>query len=356
MKMKKNTVKKTPTKKEPSLKPVAVWLFFCAFAVFAMAVIGAITRLTESGLSIVEWKPVAGALPPVNDIEWQQAFDAYKKSPQYKVVNYGMELAEFKRIFFWEWIHRLWGRLIGVFYALPLLFFWRRIPQSRKGAFLAVLFLGAMQGALGWWMVKSGLVKEPSVSPYRLAAHLMLAAVIYVSLFRLALVMGVRKSPDAAKLTNLRGLAFGAFCMVLVTMIWGAFTAGLDAGLVYNDTFPYMGKNLWPSEMLEYKPLWKGFFAEHATVQFTHRVLAVLTFLKVMLLVGKALPFNPPTRLRRLFIGAGVLACTQVGLGVMTVLTHVHIHAAAAHQAGAFLLLTVLAWLLHEIPHVAKEK
>lgn len=343
-------------KKEKSLKPAAAWLFICAGAVFLMAVIGAITRLTESGLSIVEWKPVAGALPPLNEAEWQREFAAYKQSPQYKAVNYGMELADFKRIFFWEWLHRLWGRLIGVLYALPLLFFWRRIPAERRGAFFGILCLGALQGAVGWWMVKSGLVKDPAVSHYRLAAHLMLAVLIYGCLFRLGLSTGVAPSQDAGRLAALRGFARAALLAVVLTMTWGAFTAGLDAGLVYNDVFPYMGKHLWPSEMLDYKPLWKAFFEDHATVQFTHRVLAALTLLKVLLLVKKGLAFNPPPRIRKLFIAAGIVAVLQVSLGVAAVLTKVHIHVAAAHQAGALALLTVLVWLLHEIPVVHKEK
>lgn len=343
-------------KKKPSLKPVAVWLFFCAFMVFAMAVIGAITRLTESGLSIVEWQPIAGALPPLNPAEWEAAFKAYKSSPQYKLVNYGMELAEFKKIFFWEWLHRFWGRAIGVVYAVPLLFFWARLPQEKRGSALFILFLGAAQGALGWWMVKSGLVKDPAVSHYRLAAHLMLAVFIYSCLFRLGLSIGLRKADDAAKLTGLRGLVFGTLVMAVLTMTWGAFTAGLDAGLVYNDTFPRMGRTYWPQEMFEFKPMWKAFVAEHATVQFTHRVLAVITLLKVILLITKAMPFNPPPRLRRLFTALGVIALGQVGLGVATILTKVHVHVAATHQAGALLLLTVLLWLRHEIPHIVKEK
>lgn len=341
--------------KEKSLKPVAVWLFICAAAVFLMAVIGAITRLTESGLSIVEWKPVSGALPPLNEAEWLKEFESYKQSPQYRAVNYGMELPEFKRIFFWEWLHRLWGRLIGVIYAVPLFFFWRRIPAERRGAFLGVLFLGALQGAVGWWMVASGLVNDPAVSHYRLAAHLMLAVLIYGCLFRLALSTGVAPSQNGGRLSGVRNFARATLAAVVLTMTWGAFTAGLDAGLVYNDTFPYMGQNLWPSEMLAYRPLWQGFFEDHATVQFTHRVLAVLTLLKVFLLIRKAMPFNPPARIKKLLIAAGVIGTAQVGLGAATVLTKVHIHVAATHQAGALALLTVLVWLLHEIPVAGKE-
>lgn len=351
-------VNKKPLKKEnkeASLKPVAAWLFFCAFAVFLMAIIGAITRLTESGLSIVRWEPIAGALPPLDAEGWNKAFAAYKESPQYLKINSGMDIEAFKKIFFWEWIHRLWGRLIGVFYALPMVFFWHRIPAERRGAFLGILALGGLQGAIGWWMVESGLVNEPSVSHYRLALHLMTAVIIYACLFRLALVIGLRPSRDAAKLSGLRKFTKACIAAVLLTMTWGAFTAGLDAGLVYNDTFPFMGDKLWPSEMLQFQPFWKAFFVEHATVQFTHRFLALLAFIKIMVLVKRGLPFNPPPRIRKLLIALVTVACAQVGLGIATVMSHVNIHAAATHQAGALTLLTLLVWLLHEIPPARKE-
>ncbi|HYD16940.1 MAG TPA: COX15/CtaA family protein [Patescibacteria group bacterium] len=353
---KKPAEKKRKEKKEPSLKPVMRWLFFCAASVFIMAVIGAITRLTESGLSIVRWEPIAGALPPLNAAEWDKAFDAYKQSPQYLKVNSGMDLAAFKQIFFWEWLHRLWGRLIGVFYALPLLYFWGRIPADKRPAFLGILALGGLQGLIGWWMVKSGLVNDPAVSHYRLALHLMTAVVIYACLFRLALVIGMRPVRDAGKLSRLRGFVRACIGAVLLTMTWGAFTAGLDAGMVYNDTFPYMGSELWPAELLQTKPLWRAILTEHASVQFIHRLLAVLAFIKILLLVKRALPFNPPARLRKILVGLAVAACAQVGLGVATVMSHVNIHAAASHQAGALVLLTLLVWLLHEIPVMKKEQ
>lgn len=348
--------KKKAKKKEPSLKPVAAWLFTCAFMVFAMAVIGAITRLTESGLSIVEWKPIAGALPPMNEADWQEAFTAYKASPQYKIVNYGMELAAFKNIFFWEWLHRLWGRLIGVVFALPLLYFWRRIPTAYRASCVFTLALGGVQGAIGFWMVRSGLVKDPAVSPYRLALHLMTAALIYALLLRLALSIGMRKAQDAAKLTGVKKLTLVTLGMAVATMTWGAFTAGLDAGMVYNDTFPYMGAHLWPSELFDVKPVWKAVLTEQASVQFTHRVLAVLTFGHIMLLIAKAMPFNPPPRLRNILLALGVMACLQVAMGVATVLSHVDVHVAAAHQAGAFAILTLLVWLAHEIPVIRQGK
>lgn len=343
------------TKKKFSSRPVAIWLFSCAAAVFLMALIGAVTRLTESGLSIVEWKPVTGAIPPLNDAGWQAAFDAYRQSPQYQKVNAGMTLAEFKGIFFWEWLHRLWGRLIGILYAVPLLFFWKRLPRESRPAFLSVLALGFLQGFMGWWMVKSGLVDQPAVSHYRLAAHLMLAFLIYGCLLRLALAFSLSPEKDAAKAHPLRGMVRSTLILAAITMTWGAFTAGLDGGMLYN-TFPTMNGYWLPPEMLQHKPLWRGFLDEPAVVQFTHRVLALLLFAKIMLLSFRARRFHCPPRMADVFAALAVMAVAQVLLGIGALLTQVNIYLATAHQAGAMIVLALLVWLLHEIPHIKKEK
>lgn len=342
--------------KSSVLRPVSTWLFVCAFAVLLMALVGAVTRLTESGLSIVEWKPVTGALPPLNDADWQAEFTKYKTSPQYKKVNAGMELADFKKIFFWEWLHRLWGRLIGLIYALPLLYFWKRLPPSSRPAFLGILALGAVQGGMGWFMVASGLVDAPQVSHYRLAAHLLLAFLIFGCLFRLGLAFRLEPSKDAGKIAHFRGLIRGALALAGVVMAWGAFTAGLDAGMVYNDTFPLMGSTIYPTEMLHYKPMHRAFFEEPATVQFTHRVLAILLLLKIFMIVGKARGFNLPGRVAKLFRALWVVALLQIALGISTIVTHVNIIVATAHQAGAVTIMAILVWLLHEIPIVEHEK
>lgn len=340
-----------------STTPIAAWLFTCAAAVFLMALIGAVTRLTESGLSIVEWKPVTGALPPTTEALWEREFDLYKTSPQYQKVNRGMTLEEFKRIYFWEWLHRLWGRLIGLVYFVPFLYFLlrKRLPEESKRYFYGILALGFLQGGMGWYMVKSGLVDEPAVSHYRLAAHLMLAFLIYACLFRLGLSFAVRPDFDAAKLSKMRGLVRGTLALAAVTMTWGAFVAGLRAGLLYN-TFPTMDGHWVPPELFQHRPLWSAFFEEPAVVQFTHRVLAVLTFIKVVLLARKARAFHPPARVARVFRGLLVVAAAQVGLGVATLLTQVDIVLAVCHQAGALALLTLLVWLLHEIPYVHWKK
>jgi cytochrome c oxidase assembly protein subunit 15 len=334
------------------VKSAAVWLFICAAAVFLMALIGAVTRLTESGLSIVEWKPVTGALPPLNEVDWNHAFDLYKTSPQYKIVNAGMSLADFRQIYFWEWLHRLWGRLIGVVYFIPLTYFWlkNKIPPSAKKPLLGILALGFLQGALGWFMVKSGLVDQPAVSHYRLAAHLGLAFVIFCSLFYMGLFLSVARDPAAEKMAPLRGWLLAALALVGVTMLWGAFVAGLRAGLIYNDEFPLMGRYLWPGEMFHDSPWWINFFENHAAVQFTHRVLAVTSFCVIFLTACKSLSCQCPPRLEKLFAALLLMACVQAGVGITTVMTHVNIVAATLHQAGALTLLAILTALLYNIP------
>lgn len=340
-----------------STKPIALWLFSCAVAVFGMALIGAITRLTESGLSIVEWKPVTGALPPLNAADWQHAFDLYRQSPQFLTVNTDMTLADFKQIFFWEWLHRLWGRLIGLAYLVPFLWFWKqgRLPRESLPALTGVLALGFLQGAMGWYMVKSGLVDMPAVSHYRLAAHLMLAFLIYGSLFRLGLAFALRPERDAGRLAPLRRMIRATILLAALVMIWGAFVAGLDAGMIYN-TFPLMDGHWFPPETLQYKPVWRAFFEDPATVQFTHRVLALLLFAKIIFLIWRSRSYHPPHRLKILFTVLGCAVLAQVALGITTLLTQVQIHVAVTHQAGALAVLTVLIWLLHEIPDIREVK
>ncbi len=336
-------------KPEPA---VARWLFFCAAFVFFIAVVGAITRLTESGLSIVQWQPVMGVVPPLNHADWLHEFKLYKTSPQYRDYNAGMSLAAFKHIFFWEWFHRLIDRLLGFVYAVPLIWFWRRgkISQNMKKPLLGILVLGGMQGVLGWYMVRSGLVHRPSVSHYRLAAHLMLAILIYACFIRAGCVFGAPREAGSEKLSGLRNLAHFAVAAVAVTMTWGAFTAGLRAGLLYDDSFPYMGRHLWPGEMFFYKPWWINFFNNPAAVQFTHRVMAVTTFSILLILVAWGRKLKPPPRLKRVLTGIAIMAFVQVGLGVSILLTRVNIIVAVAHQAGALTILALLMLLLYNIP------
>jgi cytochrome c oxidase assembly protein subunit 15 len=321
----------------------ANWLLICAAMVFLMATIGAVTRLTESGLSIAEWKPVTGALPPLNAAQWQAEFEVYKATPQYQQVNKGMELGDFKKIYFWEWLHRLWGRLIGLVFALPLAFFWvtRRVADDYKWKYVGLLALGGLQGVVGWWMVESGLIHNPAVSHYRLATHLALALTLGALMFWMALTLlrrdGALVTRPIASTPALRAhgrIAFGFLC---ITIIWGAFVAGLDAGLIYNE-WPMMGGHFMPSEMWFLKPAILNLFENHAAVQFTHRWLAFTTFVLVLSFAW---------RVRSPILATAVLL--QLGLGILTLLSHVVVPLAALHQAGAMVTLAALLYELHRV-------
>lgn len=328
----------------PARRAVALWLLIGAAMIFAMVVIGGITRLTESGLSIVEWKPVSGTLPPLTDSDWQAEFQKYQDSPQYRQVNRGMSLAEFKTIFWWEFIHRLWGRLIGVVFAIPMLVFWLRgaFDAALKRRVLLLFVLGGIQGAIGWWMVASGLKDIPAVSPYRLATHLGMALVIYgITLWTALGLLQPRRHAAAPG----QGAALGLLAAVSVTILAGAFVAGLDAGMIYNE-FPYMGAGLVPPDYWHPSlSILRNAFENHAAVQFHHRVLAVGT-------AGAALIFALWLARRGLIGWAGALAgsvALQITLGILTLLHQVPVDLGAAHQAGAVLVLSVVIGVLHRL-------
>lgn len=330
---------------------VAIWLYICCFAVLAMAVIGAVTRLTDSGLSMVEWRPIMGAIPPLNQEEWLRVFNLYREIPQYTEVNKGMSIDEFKNIFFWEWFHRVFGRLIGIIYFVPMVYFLitKQIPKTYLPAIFFFLFLGAMQGVMGWYMVTSGLADNTSVSHFRLAAHLGLAFVIFGLMLRSALRLTYVPTAHTAQLSPLKThINLSIFC-VSITVIWGAFVAGLDAGLLYN-SFPLMGQYPFPSELFDMRPIWDNFIHGPAGVQFTHRVLAIVTLFVIVGLYMKSRYFNPSIKLKKLFLLMLALVITQVGLGILTLLSGVSIYLAAMHQATAFLLLASLIWISYEIP------
>ncbi|NNG04573.1 MAG: heme A synthase [Inquilinus sp.] len=315
--------------------------------VFAMAVIGAITRLTESGLSSVEWRPLSGALPPLSDAEWQRVFDLYRETPEYRLRNAGMELAAFKQIFFWEWFHRLWGRLIGLVFALPFLAFWAtgRIARPLLPRLLGLLLLGALQGGLGWFMVLSGLVDQPAVSHYRLAAHLGLAIAIYALLLWQAWLLLFPADARARPAHRLGGHAVGALALLAATILWGAMVAGLDAGLAYN-TWPLMGGTLLPPEAWSLQPQWLNFLDNTALVQFTHRWLAIATAAAVIALWWRARRPEIPPALRRGAGAAAAMAGIQAGLGIATLLAQVPVWLGALHQGGALVLLGLLLWCI----------
>jgi cytochrome c oxidase assembly protein subunit 15 len=324
---------------------LSTWLFTCCGMIFVMVLVGAITRLTESGLSMVEWRAMIDMLPPLSDNAWQAEFAKYQLTPEYIQKNAGMGLESFKQIYFWEWFHRLWGRLIGLVYVLPHVYFWVRgmIPLHLKPRFMGFLLLGGLQGFLGWYMVKSGLVNEPRVSHYRLALHLGTAFLIFGLLWAQALLLWPRftnalaqHAPTRAQIAMLRPHALIAFVVLVLTILWGAFVAGLDAGLIYNE-FPTMGGKWFPSEGWFQSPWWINFFDNHATVQWTHRVLATLAFIVVFSLGLRGI-WTQQFILKKLGHALAGMVFLQMVLGIVTLLTQVQVHVAVTHQAGALVL------------------
>jgi cytochrome c oxidase assembly protein subunit 15 len=334
-------------------RTIAVWLMACAAMIFLMVIIGGITRLTESGLSITEWKPITGVLPPLSEAHWQAEFEKYRQIPEYKFINKGMSLDEFKSIYFWEYVHRLWGRLIGIAFAVPLLYFLARgrIGRSLAKPLLGLFGLGALQGAMGWYMVQSGLVDRTDVSQYRLTAHLGLAVLIYGVMIWIAANLWYADHPPVsvradAQLGRMRTALAGIVALVFLTILSGGFVAGLGAGMIYN-TFPLMDGRLVPDSYWQIEPWYQNFFENIAAVQFDHRVLATTSFLSIVLFWFKARSMALPVRARRathLLLGAAGL---QVALGISTLLLVVPIPLAAAHQAGAVLLFTAAVLAAH---------
>ncbi len=314
--------------------------------IFAMVVIGGVTRLTESGLSIVEWKPVSGALPPLTQADWEAEFAKYRQIDQYKQMNAGMSLAEFKRIFFWEWFHRLWGRLIGLVFLVPFVWFWWRgaVRGRLAGQLLALFCLGGLQGAIGWWMVASGLKRDMlAVSQYRLAVHLALALALHAGLLWLALdlLRGRRAASTGRKAAAaLAGLVF-------LTIVAGAFVAGLDAGLV-SDTFPLMDGRLVPAGYADIEPFWRNLFENHAAVQFNHRWLGIFTAACALVFAWRfARAADAGDRIAVLAVPAA--SVVQAALGIATLMLWVPVPLAAAHQAGAVILLTAAVVAAHAL-------
>ena len=356
---------------------VAGWLFGCCGLILLMVAVGGITRLTLSGLSITEWNPVIGVIPPLTHAQWAAAFARYQKIPEYRLIHYGMSLAQFKGIFFWEYTHRLLGRLIGVAYAAPLMWFWARgrLPRRLIPALVGILALGLAQGALGWYMVESGLVHRVEVSQYRLVAHLALALLIYAAMLWVALGL-VRDPPGASaglegptphpSLPRRRGrvreealrrapegagwlwAANAIILLVALTIAAGGFVAGTRAGLVYN-TFPLMDGRLVPADYAQLHPFIRNLFANVAAIQFDHRVLAMTTFAAILLAAaaGSRAALPKPGHIALWALLAAV--ALQVALGISTLLLVVPIPLAVAHQAGAVILLTAAIVFRHTL-------
>ncbi|HXQ42315.1 MAG TPA: COX15/CtaA family protein [Candidatus Udaeobacter sp.] len=325
---------------------VARWLIAVAAMIFVMVMLGGITRLTESGLSITEWKPISGVLPPLDAGQWQQEFDRYKAIPEFQQLHPDMTLEQFKGIFWWEYAHRLWGRLIGFAFAIPglLLFAAGRIRASLRPHLVALFVLGGLQGVLGWFMVESGLAVRTDVSQYRLVAHLLSGLVIYA--YTLWVAFGLLRPrpatiPGAAAI---RRHVLALLVLVVATLTMGGFTAGLDGGKIYN-TFPLMGVQLVPGDLLALEPLWRNPFENPTAAQFIHRWLAMVVAATVAALWLRRGLLPAEARLP-IHLLAG-MAAIQVSLGISTLLLVVPVPLAAAHQAGAVMLLTLALWALH---------
>lgn len=316
-------------------RAVAAWLFICAAFTFAMVVVGGITRLTESGLSIVEWQPIVGALPPLSQADWEALFAKYRETPQYQKLFSEIGLEGFKGIFWWEYAHRLLGRVIGLVFLLPFLFFLLKKKLSKPLAWkLAGLFvLGGLQGAMGWYMVKSGLVDDPRVSHFRLTAHLGLALLIFAMEFWLALGL-IRERTGQRK-----PLALLVAGVVFLMALSGGFVAGLRAGHAYN-TFPLMNGQLVPQDIFMLEPWWRNFLWNVATVQFVHRAIFWLLLILVPLLWWQARRTDAKVAAHHLL----AMFLLQASLGISTLLLAVPIPLAAMHQAGAVLLLACALW------------
>ena len=331
-------------------RAIAAWLLACCAMVFAMVVVGGMTRLTHSGLSIVEWQPLVGAIPPLDDAQWEETFAKYRTTPEFRLRNHDMTLEGFKGIFWWEYFHRLLGRLIGVVFFVPFVYFLarRRIPRRLAWPLAGIFAMGALQGALGWYMVKSGLVDDPRVSSLRLAAHLGLAFLIYGSMLWVALGLLRRPEPVPYVGTSRGSLPLAA--LVLVMVLSGALVAAIRAGSAYN-TFPLMDGNWIPPEVLLIEPWWMNFVHNMATVQLVHRTLAMAVLLAVAIMWARMRSrLARGSRARRWADALALAAVAQAAIGITTLLLRVPLAWAALHQAGAVVVFTCavgLARALH---------
>jgi len=331
---------------QSSRSAVAGWLGICCVLVFAMVVLGGVTRLTDSGLSMVRWEPISGMLPPLNQAAWQAEFDHYRQYPEYQKINAGMSLAAFKRIFYFEYTHRMLGRLIGLVFAIGFVWLWIRKHLSRPLVphLIAMFVLGGLQGLLGWYMVKSGLVEIPHVSQYRLTAHLGLAISVYLyMLWVLFKLLESRSAPVVSR--GLRRASLGLGVLVFVTVLSGGFVAGLKAGHAFN-TFPLMAGQWIPPGYLALDPIWRNFFENIATVQFNHRLLAISTFALVLVFVIRVMKDKALQPLHKPTLTLAGVATIQVALGISTLLWFVPVALGAMHQAVALILLSVMLYVV----------
>ena len=327
---------------------VIYWLLTGCILIFIMVVVGGITRLTHSGLSISNYKLISGVIPPMNDIEWQEAFDLYKQYPEYQKLNNHFNLQDFKDIYFWEWFHRVIGRFIGLVFLLPFLYFLltKQLSKSTIKKSIILLGLGAFQGFMGWYMVKSGLVDNPDVSHYRLAAHLTTAFVTFAYTFWVALDLIYPVNKDINK--EFRDFIRFALVVLLIQIIYGAFVAGLDAGFIHNH-WPMMseGKFMHETVFIEQQPWYKNFFEGKSGVQFAHRILAYIVVFFVIAIWQKSKKMTLTSLQSNGILSLLIVVIIQFLLGVFTILYQVPVWLGVAHQVGAFILLSSMIFTLH---------
>ena len=328
--------------------PVRVWLFAVAALVFALVSVGGATRLTGSGLSITEWQPIMGAVPPLSDAAWHEAFEKYRQIPQYQHINRGMSLQAFKRIFWWEWTHRFLARLVGVVFLVPFLLFLAtgHISRALLPRLAGLLALGGLQGAIGWYMVRSGLADRTDVSQYRLALHLSLALLIFAGLLWTALSLGARRLNAGALRPAQRRTAALLVGLIFLQLVAGAFVAGLKAGAGYN-TWPLMDGQLVPDGLGAMLPWWANLFENATTVQFNHRMLAYMLLAVVLWQALSLLARTPNSLVRTSALALLAAVVSQAALGIWTLLAQVPLSLGLAHQAGAVVVFGLALWHLH---------
>lgn len=337
----------------PRPNAIANWLFSVALLVFMMVVVGGITRLTESGLSITEWKPVSGAIPPLSDAAWQNAFAKYQKIPEYQLINKGMTLSQFKFIYFWEFVHRLLGRLIGLAFAFPLAWFAARraIPKGYGLRLTALLALGGLQGTIGWWMVASGLTLRTDVSHYRLATHLLTALFIFGGLIWTALDLKQLAINPASRPARMTGFGVTVLALLGVQLLFGAYTAGLDAGHVSN-TWPLMNDHLVPEGIDWSDGILTAFGNDPFLIHFFHRWWAWVVVIALIMLARRV------RRAGNRWVSLAIHSAfgTQVLLGIMTVVSGVYLPLAALHQAVGALVVAATVWGVHVLGRIKENR
>ncbi|BDD05762.1 COX15/CtaA family protein [Aureibacter tunicatorum] len=336
---------------EKTFRPIIIWLFIGAALVFAMVVIGGITRLTHSGLSMVDWNLISGAIPPLSEGQWLNTFEQYQKFPEFQKLNYNFTLDDFKQIFWWEYLHRLLGRIIGIVFLIPYFYFLfkNKIDSKLNRKLLLILALGAFQGFMGWYMVKSGLVDVPYVSHYRLAAHLITALITFVAIIWTAFGLmfhgrNTRGSFDRSLIRMTRIFIFALF----IQIIYGAFVAGLKAGFVYN-TFPLMGDSWMPEAVTALNPLYLNFIKGLAGVQFAHRIIAYLVFALGIVIFFKGKSSDLGKTQKGGLASMIIMLNIQLLLGISALIFKVPVTLGVLHQVGAFMLVFFAIFFYHRL-------